>query len=176
MKTLKQTIAPVAVIALLLFQCTSTKVSTHTFQHQTPFNVQTVSFQEWYAGVKLESSGINLYIPIVNVPTNVVIDEVFFRNLKGKLVKQGNAYTAVLKHMPNTSNFTIADQPKQEVSSFNIKPNTCVISYIENGQPKYYKINTLSEVTVAYFETEPLSVYIKPNSESMAALDDLDEN
>ena len=71
------------------FQCASPKVaSTATFEEQAPFKVKPVYFQEWYAGIKVGGTGMNIFLPISEVSENVEIERVYFRNLTGELTQK----------------------------------------------------------------------------------------
>ncbi|APY08518.1 hypothetical protein BWZ20_09485 [Winogradskyella sp. J14-2] len=172
MKNLKKAIYAIVFTFTLssFFQCASPKVATTNFEQQTPFTVKSVVFQEWYAGIKVGGTGINIFVPVSNVNDNVVLKDVYFRNLKGKLIKTGNKYTAVLKNP--SQNYTFHKAEKPAGYPFDLKDNECVISYSENGQTKYHKIVSLSEVAGTYYENGPPSIYSRGNSNSMATLDD----
>lgn len=153
------------------FQCASPKeVATTTFEQPTSFTVKPVSFQEWYAGIKVGGTGINVFVPISDVKENVVFKDIYFRNLKGKLVKEEGKYVAVLKN-PST-NYTFQKPEKPADYPFTLNDNECVLSYTENGQIKYYKITSLNEYAGTYYENGHPSIYTKSGSEGMASLDE----
>ncbi|WP_296382415.1 hypothetical protein [Winogradskyella sp.] len=164
-----------AVIFATTFQCASHKeIATTTFEEQAPFKVKPVSFQEWYAGIKVGGTGINVFIPISNVKENIVFNDVYFRNLKGKLVKNEGKYIAVLKNPSRDYTFTKAEKPADY--PFILADNECVLSYSENGQAKYYKIATLNEVAGTYYENGLPSIYTKGASSGMASLDEEEDD
>ncbi|WP_422106701.1 hypothetical protein [Winogradskyella sp.] len=158
----------------LVFQCASSKTTATTFEEQPPFTVKPVTFQEWYAGIKVGGTGINLFIPISDLDEGVVFDEVYFRNLKGKLIEKERAYIAVLKHPSRRYVFRMADKPVDY--PFDLDDDECVLSYVEDGQTKYYKIKTLNEVAGTYYENGPPSIYAMTDSNGMATLDEDDED
>lgn len=177
MKNLKKAIYAIIFTCTLssFFQCASPKVATTNFEQQIPFSVKSVVFQEWYAGIKVGGTGINIFVPVYNVNDNVILNEVYFRNLKGQLVKYGNKYTAVLKNPSRHYTFHKAEKPADY--PFDLKDDECVISYSENGQTKYHKIVSLNEVAGTYYENGPPSIYSRRNSNIIATLDeDLEEN
>ncbi|WP_299114772.1 hypothetical protein [uncultured Winogradskyella sp.] len=176
MKNLKKaTCAIVFAVAIsFTFQCATPKVATTTFEQQTPFKVKPVFFQEWYAGIKVGGTGINIFIPISDVEQDIAFDEVFFRNLRGKLTKKEEEYMSVLKHPSRHYTFQKAEKPNDY--PFDLKDNECVISYIENGQTKYYKIIALNEVAGTYYEDGPPSVYAQSTSSGMASLDEEEDD
>ncbi len=177
MKKLKKAIYAIvfAVIFASTFQCASHKeIATTTFEEQTPFKVKPVSFQEWYAGIKVGGTGINVFIPISDVKQNVIFKDVYFRNLKAQLVINEGKYMAVLKHPSPHYTFKKAEKPADY--PFTLADDECVISYTENGQQKYYKIVTLNEVAGTYYENGVPSIYIKGTSSGMASLDDEEDD
>ena len=171
MKTLKKAIYAIVftITFSLMFQCNSTKVATTTFEQDTPFTIKPVVFQEWYAGIKVGGTGINIFVPVYNIDNNITLDEIYFRNLKGKLVKSGDKYTAILKNPSKDYTFQIPEKPSDY--PFDLKDNECVISYVENGDTKFHKIVALNEVAGTYYENGPPSIYKRGNSNSMATLD-----
>lgn len=151
------------------YQCASTQ-STLTFQDEAPFNVKPVSFQEWYAGIKVGGTGINIFIPITDEAENVSIETIYFRNLQGRLVKQNGKYMAVLKNPSKNYAFGIAEKPKNY--PFTLTHNECVISYSENGVTKYYKVNEITEFAGTYYENGPPSIYVRQSASGLATLDE----
>ena len=61
-------------------QCSTAK----KFQKTSPFEIGDVYYQHWVAGIQGGGSGINLFIPLVSNPNNIVLDSIYF---KGKQVK-----------------------------------------------------------------------------------------
>ena len=177
MKNLKKAIYAIIFTCTLssFFQCASPKIATTNFEQQTPFTVKSVVFQEWFAGIKVGGTGINIFVPVYNVNDNVILNEVYFRNLKGQLVKNGNKYTSVLKNPSRNYTFQKAEKPADY--PFDLKDDECVISYTENGKLKYHKVIQINEVAGTYYENGPPSIYSRSASNSMATLDEaLDEN
>ncbi|WP_204344438.1 hypothetical protein [Psychroserpens algicola] len=172
MKSLKKVTFTMAFVAIIstTFQCASPKVAATQFEIQTPFNIKTVSFQEWYAGIKVGTTGLNVYLPVTNISQNVTIDSIYFRNLKGKLERKDSRYVAVLQN--TTKGYTFKKSERPDDYPFTLKDYECVISYIENGVVKYHKITQLNEVAGTYYENGPPSIYLKAASSGMATLDD----
>lgn len=137
------------------------------FQHPTGFKIKTIAFQEWYAGIKVGGTGLNVFIPIVNKEDHIKIDSVYFRNLKGKLVQNYGRYTAVLKN--KSPYYTFKKPEKDEDFPFDLADNECAISFVENGEVKYVKVTNLSEKAGTYYENGPPSIYEKPVSTIVAS-------
>jgi hypothetical protein len=157
------------------FQCAGQKATTATtFQEQAPFKVKPVYFQEWYAGIKVGGTGINIFLPITDVAENVKIDRVYFRNLTGELSKKDGKYFALLKNKSPHYTFTKSKAPADY--PFKLKDNECVVSYTENSATKYLKIATLNEVAGTYYENGPPSIYLRGHASGMASLDEEDDD
>ncbi|MCA0152343.1 hypothetical protein [Winogradskyella vincentii] len=158
---------------LLSYQCASPKETT-VFQQQTEFKINKVYFQEWYAGIDVGGTGVNIFVPIVSKPDYIEIDSVFFRNLKGKLVERGGRYAALLKNKSKA--YVFNPNNKSDQYPFILKDNECVVSYIENNETKYIKIQQPKEYAGTYYENGAPSLYIRPKGNSFATLDDDNEN
>jgi hypothetical protein len=164
-----------AVIYGTAFPCIAQqKAAITTFEEQAPFKVSPVYFQEWYAGIKVGGTGINIFLPITNVAENVQIEHVYFRNLTGELnIKEGKYY-ALLKNKSPHYTFKKAEAPTDY--PFTLKDNECAVSYVENGITKYVKIAADNEVAGTYYENGPPSIYSRASSSGMASLDEEDDN
>ena len=137
------------------------------FQPSTTFKVKTISFQEWYAGIKIGGTGMNVFVPIVNKGDNIKIDSVYFRNLKAKLVEDSGRYTAVLKNKSPYYTFKKAEPDPN--FPFTLEDNECAISFEENGVVKYVKVSDISEKRGVYYENGPPSIYQrKPKADIIA--------
>jgi len=144
-----------------------------TLQQSTSFKVKTIAFQEWYAGIKVGGTGINVFVPVVNKEDHIKIDSVYFRNLKGKLVSNHGRYTATLKNKSPYYTFKIAE--KDDDFPFTLSNNECAISFIENGKVKYLKVTDLSEKQGTYYENGPPSIYENTLSTAVASNDSDEE-
>ncbi|MBU2926815.1 hypothetical protein [Winogradskyella psychrotolerans] len=145
------------------------KIST-TFQKQAPFEVNSPSFQEWYAGIKVGGTGINIFLPITDVAQNVEITEIYFRNLKGDLIKVNGTYSAQLKN--NSPYYTFKKSEPTEDYPFKLKDTECVVAYTENGQSKYFKITNITEFAGTYYENGPPPIYVKENATDLVSVED----
>ena len=175
MKNLKK-ITPILNFLLMLsvfYQCSGPK-ETIAFQEQTQFKIKKVYFQEWYAGIDIGGTGVNIFVPIANKPKSIQIDSVFFKNLKGKLIEEGGRYSAVLKNKSRAYTFDPNKNPSQY--PFELRNDECVVSYIENGETKYVKIQRPIEFAGTYYENGAPTNYIRPRSKSFATLDADEDN
>ncbi len=173
MKLLKKAAYAIVFTAIFVstFQCANSKeIATTTFEEQAPFKVKSVYFQEWYAGIKVGGTGINIFLPITDVAENVEIDRVYFRNLTGKLIKKDGNYISLLKN--KSPNYTFKKAEASIEYPFTLSDNECAISYIENGKTKYLKIVGINELAGIYYENGPPSIYFKGNSAAMVSLNE----
>lgn len=158
-----------------VFPCSAQKkVATTTFEEQAPFKVNPIYFQEWYAGIKVGGTGINIFLPITNVAENVKIDHVYFRNLTGELTIKDGKYYALLKN--KSPHYTFKKAEASADYPFTLNDNECAVSYVENGTTKYVKIAANNEVAGTYYENGPPSIYVRANSSGMASLDEEDDD
>ena len=173
MKLLKN--AAYAIVFIVVYGTTNFCVAQNsnariTFQKQAPFNVNSASFQEWYAGIKVGGTGINIFLPITDVAQNVEITHVYFRNLTSELIKIKGTYSAQLKNDSPYYTFT-----KPEASAdypFKLKDNECVVAYIESGKTKYFKITKITEFAGTYYENGPPAIYARENAKDIVAIED----
>jgi hypothetical protein len=152
MKTIKKAsyVVFLSFIISSTFQCSSSK---YKLQDKAEFQKDRVYFQEWFAGIKVGGKGINIYFPNLNGNKNVVMDSVYFRHLKGKLIEGRAMYSAILKSKsPYDTTTQVVKFP------FKLSGNECVVSYTENGETKYFKIGNISEREGIYYEDGPPSV------------------
>lgn len=145
------------IILMTLFNCSSSKVK---LEEKAPLEYSRPYFQEWVAGIEDGGSGVNIYFPNLVVKNNAIVDSVFFRKMKGKLRNGKASYFASLKKdMPQ--DIVMSDDPKAEYGNktqefpFDLKNDECVISYIEKGETKYFKIVDLKEKEGEYYPTSP---------------------
>ena len=160
MKTLKSTLY--AIIAFVFissnYQCASSKPLPI---EEKGLAVQSAYFSEWYAGIEVGGTGFNIYFPNLSNDQSVVIDSVYFRELKGKLVKGRAVYSAILKHPTKTyANLNKAYKQNKDLDiskgfSTELKPNECIIKYFEDGVVKYQKITNIVERVGTYYKDGP---------------------
>ena len=141
-----------------------------TFEEPTELSVKPVYFQEWYAGIKVGGTGINVFVPIAKESQDIVIDSIYFRNLKGKLTKKDGKYFATLENASKLYTFKKTEKPVDY--PFVLEDNECAISYIENGETKYFKVAQLNEVAGTYYENGPPSIYTNSADSGYASTDD----
>jgi len=123
--------------------------------------VHTAYFSEWYAGINVGGTGFNVYFPNLGSDQSIVIDSIYFRELKGKLVKGRAVYSAILKHPTKTYenlNKAYKDDNNLNISkgfAADLKPNECIIKYFKDGVAKYQKVSNIVERVGTYYKDGP---------------------
>jgi len=133
----------------------------------TELNVSPIYFQEWYAGIEVGGTGINVFAPLVNHSSEIEIDRIYFRNLEGKLIKKDEAYFALLENPSKLYTFKKIEKPDDY--PFELDDYECVISYIEHGKTKYFKVKQLNEKAGIYYENGPPTPYVWYSDSKLAS-------
>ena len=126
----------------------------YKLQKKAPLQFTKVSYQEWIAPIKVGSSGVQMHFANLTPEKSITIDSVFFRRMRGKLVATKGKYVSILvKRKPIAEGHIIMTKGP---FPFKILNNECVVSYIENGVTKYFKIgNVIEHEGVFYDEGHP---------------------
>lgn len=178
MKLLKKATNAIFLSAIVActFNCSSSKQMisqpkpTIVLQEKPIFGLEQVQFQEWYAGIKVGGTGLNVFLPNVTNDENVVFETIYFRNLSGKITKGKGQYSAILKN--SSQNYTWEYPVKPADYPFDLSPNECVISYKEKGELKYLKIASLQEKAGTYYENGPPLIYQSEPASIMATVEE----
>jgi hypothetical protein len=158
-----------AVIVSSTFHCNSQVVAVNSKGTSELTLQKPVLFQEWYAGINIGGTGINMFIPKFDAKRKILVDSVYFRNMKGKLVSKDTMYSAVLK---NDSPYYVPNPSNAQTNPFNLTPNECMIKYSENGQIKYLKIVSIVEKAGTYYENGPPSIYESSPTSILATVEE----
>lgn len=159
-------------ISLMLFMTTNfyNCSSAQKLQKETPFTVDNCYFQKWVAGVKDGGSGSNLFIILKEeIPDHIKLDSVYFMEKVSKLQVQSDnpkIYVGRFKSeinqkrdviMSNDPNAEYGNELpfKKQTIPFELGDNECVISYSENNQIKYFKIENVVEKQALYYPSAP---------------------
>lgn len=151
--------------ALSFSQCSSSK----KILESAPVTLGEVYFQSWVAGVQGGGSGINLFIPIgESSQSSMVLDSVYFRGKVAKLETKtdntlyiGRFLTAANQQsdlkMTNEDNGEYGNVLPSSTGNFpfQLKDNECVVSYQENNNTKYFKIENISEKARVDYPSAP---------------------
>lgn len=149
-----------SLLVLLIVSVLSCSSSKMKLEKEAPLVLNEVYFQKWTSGIENGGQGINIYFPSLINQNNTTLDSVFFRKMKGKIRTGKASYFANLR--PTQPNDIIMHgDSKQEYGNtantfpFNLKDNECVISYIDNGSTKYFKVDGIIEKQPEYYPSAP---------------------
>ncbi len=128
-------------------QCSSAKRA-HKLPVETEKKIDytTPYFQAWVVPITIGTDGVHIYIPNLQANKGITIEDVFFRNMIGKLKKGRGLYEATLtRAAPDDRAQAARDFP------FDLLNNECVVSYIENGVIKYFLVDKILEREGVYY-------------------------
>ena len=120
-------------------------------------------YQLWTTGQESSGSGMNIYFPTLINKSNYKLEKVYFRGMIGDMLSGKASYFANLKPkkvdlvMSNEGNAEYGNTmpTKPEPFPFKLKPTECKISYIDNGETKYFLVNNIVEKAGEYYPTAP---------------------
>ncbi|RAJ17936.1 hypothetical protein [Olleya aquimaris] len=142
----------VTVLSSVLFmQCSSTK----QLQKEASFKTDQVYYQSWVAGVKGGGSGINVFIPITSELKTLKLDSLYFRQYKMALQTQPNNPNLYIGRILTKANQQEGFKEETTKIPFDLQPNEAVVSYIENNDIKYYKIENIIEKPAEQYPSAP---------------------
>lgn len=130
---------------------------------QMPLFIRDTYFQRWVAGEQAGGSGIHIYFPTLINKYNYKLEKVYFRGMIGDMQSNETSHFANLKSskdglvMSNGDNAEYANTiPTKESFPFELKPNECMISYIDKGETKYFQVyNIVKKASVNYPSASP---------------------
>lgn len=119
-----------------------------------------VYYQNWIAGVEGGGSGFNIFIPISDNPKNTMLDSVYFKGKKAKLEFNNNTiFIGRFKTAKNRKRDIILSNDSNADFSikipFNLNDNECVVSYLNNGKIRYFKIEDIIRKESKIYQKTP---------------------
>lgn len=159
----------ISIVLLSFSNCSNTKESTTlTFEKNPPFSITEIYSQNWIAGVQEGGSGTNVFVTFSSMNESVLIEQFYFRNKVNDVKDISNEYLAFAAYFKgDTSHQIIMDSnPVKESKNtppvafpFKLKSNEVVISYLEKGSKKYFKVSEVEEKpTIAYPGLNPKGI------------------
>ena len=155
-----------SLLLVLILSSFSQCSSAQKLEKSSLMNFGDVYCQKWVAGIKEGGSGINLFIPVAKSNKNSQLDSVYFRGKVAKLKfdSVNKQYYANFKNAQK-KDIILSSDPKKEYGNsvpqlpkkipFELKESECVVSYIENKNTKYVKINNINEKPLLSYPSEP---------------------
>ncbi|AKA35031.1 hypothetical protein [Flagellimonas lutaonensis] len=126
-----------------------------------PFEMGDATCQRWVGGRAESGSGLLLNIPVDNaVATNTPLQQAFFRGRVAdiKVEEKDGEWMAIanfINQREEKPDMVMHADPKKEVGNrppkleekfpFELGPDECVVSYMEDGKTKYFKITGIKE-------------------------------
>jgi len=144
--------------------------SAQKLEKDAPFKIGEVYFQSWVAGVEGGGAGTNIFIPIEdNLIKTVQLDSVYFRGKASILEFKPNYPSLYIGRFLSSSNLNkdliMSDEPYKEYGNklpepiqsipFELKPNECVLTFLQNGKTYYYKIENIVEKRAVQYPSAP---------------------
>lgn len=148
---------PLLIICTISLSCGSSKNPNNNFvfEKKPPFKLENAYFQKWAAGVKEGGSGINVFVNFEEMPSDVVVQNIYFRNhiLEAKnSLDNPESFTATWLNEKKDDSYIMDSNPLAEAKNtpsnhfpFSLDDDQAVISYWHGGERHYFKIKHLSE-------------------------------
>ncbi|WP_324024683.1 hypothetical protein QSV08_15790 [Maribacter sp. BPC-D8] len=132
---------------LCLTSCTSQK----KLQTETPFEIGKASSQPYVGGREESGSGTELRIPVSFLnTTDIEIKEIYFRGKQVKaLVNTVDNQEMIVVRIPNNN------PESSETLDLKLNKDEAVISYNEDGEMKYAKINGIKQKQPLIYKGAP---------------------
>ncbi|WGD35735.1 hypothetical protein [Olleya sp. YS] len=137
--------------SILFMQCSSTK----QLQKEASFKTDQAYYQTWVAGVRGGGSGINIFIPVTSELKNLKLDSLYFRQHKMALETKPNNPNLYIGRILTKANQKEGFKETTTKIPFDLKQNEAVLSYIENGDIKYFKIENIIEKPAEQYPSAP---------------------
>lgn len=137
-------------------QCSSAQ----KLEQKSPLDFSDVYFQKKAQAVRDLESSYTLFIPIKGENNkNIQLDSVYFKEKSAKIMlssqNQNLYYARFITKPAYTEDVILSSDMKEEYKNkltlqktkipFELLPNQCVVSYLQNGEVKYYKISNIKE-------------------------------
>ena len=142
----------VSVLASLFFvQCSSAQ----KLEQDAPFKTSKAYYQKWIAGRQGGGSGINVFIPVTTPLVSVKLDSLYFRGQKVILQLEPSNGSLFTGRIITENNQRDGFKASTTEMPFELNDNQAVISYIENGITKYFKIDNIVEKQMQQYPSAP---------------------
>ncbi len=151
------------ILMVLLFSCAGGKDV--LFEQDPPFQIKKATAQNWVAGVQGGGSGTIVTIYMGAIHEDLRIQELYYGEGMAQAVQDKHnidKYVARIESDRNR-NVIMSDNPKEEAknrppskSPFSLEKNEVVISYVHDGELKFYKYTEVEEKPIiAYPGAQP---------------------
>ncbi len=147
MGLMKYVLSCFLLFCLCLTSCTSQK----KLQTETPFEIGIASSQPYVGGREESGSGTELRIPVSLLEnSDIELNEVYFRGKQVKaLVNMVDNQKMIVVRIPNNN------PESSETLDLKLNTDEAVISYNENGEMKYAKVNGIKQKQPLIYKGAP---------------------
>ena len=153
--------------ALLVSQCGSTKQK-EAMLVEAPFTVQTAYYQSWIAGMQEGGSGVNVYMSVSDLSSNIELKEGFFRNKVVQINQEDQMYVAKFLNATNSAqDLTMHSDVEEDAVNtppaaskeaqfpFPLSDLEIGITFMDGDTLKYTKISNLKEKQQIAYPSAP---------------------
>lgn len=147
---MKLVISPIVMVAIIILaSCGGQKNS--LFEKQDALTFKKATYAKWVAGVKGGGAGYTINLLLDPTHDSVQLDRIYFEKYSASLVGNGaSLYSGYIDNGKNKEvlmpvyggTSEIKEAPKQEniQTLFELTGNEAVVSYVQDGVTKYYKL------------------------------------
>lgn len=165
MKTLKQIFK---LLTLTLVMSSFSQCSTaQKLQKEAPTEFGNIYCKQWVSGIAEGPSGLDIFIEVKD--PKFQLDSVYFRGKETKLIKDSQKEGVYVGRFTSPSaqkqDIVMSSDPKAEYGNKmpekpkktppDLAHNECIISYVENGKTKYYKLTNVVEIQMVEAPMSP---------------------
>ena len=165
----------ITIILICIIICTGliSCASQRTLQSAAPFEIGTVTVQEWLGGKEKSGTGYLVTIPVAVITKEVRFQELFYRGqiaqVTTEMREEGFIVQANFINTPTKPDLVMHADPKKEVGNqpssikggsikdfpFDLEPKAAILSYIVKNRVKYVKITGVKEKAGPIYSTKP---------------------
>jgi hypothetical protein len=141
-------------------------ISKKTVQMEAPLEMGKIEYRKWTSGIQNGGSGIHMYITVLSNKSNIQLDSVHFQGMRAKIsIGKMGYYAGFISPENQREDTTMSNDEHGEygnklpelslASTFNLKNDECMISYLEKDKIKYFKVANLIEKQAEFYPSSP---------------------
>ncbi len=155
---MKLVISPIIIAIFILASCGGQKNT--LFDKEGSLVIQKATYSKWVAGIKGGGAGYTINIQLDPTKNDVQLDSIYFEKYSTSLVGNGaGLYSGFIDNGQNREVLLpiygetpkVKETPKKENSQtlFELTGNEAVVSYVQNGITKYYKMTLTRDTSLS---------------------------
>lgn len=153
----------VGILTILACSCAGFN-QVYVLEEEPHFTLDDVYSQKWVAGVEEGGSGTHLHFTTATLAGDVRFMHAYFRNQKQRINQNQETPDVYMVNFPNQS---MADRimdvdPTKEAANtpeaeypFDLDENEAVLSYLMNGELKFYLVGPIAEKPMLAYPAAP---------------------